>query len=104
VRLGASSIEVLEALDADSPVAMFLARRGPGLHHIAVEVDDIDAALAGLRARGVRLVDEQPRPGADGRSIAFVHPSASGGVLVELVQGRLVRQVRPFGSAHGRPE
>jgi LAO/AO transport system kinase len=92
-HLGTSSIEVLEALDADSPVAMFLARRGPGLHHVAIEVDDIDGALAGLRARGVRLVDERPRPGADGRSIAFVHPSASGGVLVELIQMRRLRQV-----------
>ena len=85
VRLGGTSIEVLEALGAESPIAAFLARRGPGLHHIAVEVDDLDASLAGLRARGVRLVDETPRPGADGRLVAFVHPSATGGVLVELI-------------------
>ena len=88
VRLGGGSVEVLEALDADSPVSMFLARRGPGLHHIAVEVDDIESALASLRARGVRLVDDRPRPGADGRPVAFVHPSSSGGVLVELIQVR----------------
>ncbi len=87
VHLGGSSIEVLEALGAESPIAAFLARRGPGLHHIAVEVDDLDAALADLRARGVRLVDETPRPGADGRPVAFVHPSATGGVLVELIAG-----------------
>jgi LAO/AO transport system kinase len=88
VRLGRSAIEVLEPLDADSAVARFVARRGPGLHHVAVEVDDIEGALARLRSRGVRLVDERPRPGADGRLIAFVHPSASGGVLVELIQAR----------------
>jgi LAO/AO transport system kinase len=85
VHLGASSIEVLEASGPESPVAAFLARRGPGLHHIAVEVEDLGGVLAELRARGVRLVDEAPRPGADGRLVAFIHPSATGGVLVELV-------------------
>jgi LAO/AO transport system kinase len=96
VRLGRGDIEVLEPLGADSAVARFLARRGPGLHHVAVEVDDIERALARLQARGVRLVDDRPRPGADGRSIAFVHPSASGGVLVELIQApRQVAGVPP---------
>ena len=88
VHLGGSSIEVLEtlgALGAESPIAAFLARRGPGLHHIAVDVEDLDATLADLRRRGVRLVDDTPRPGADGRSVAFIHPSATGGVLVELI-------------------
>jgi LAO/AO transport system kinase len=85
VHLGGSSIEVLEALGAESPIATFLARRGPGLHHIAVEVEDLEAAIADLRRRGVRLVDDTPRPGADGRAIAFIHPSATGGVLVELI-------------------
>ena len=85
VHLGGSSIEVLEALGGESPIASFLARRGPGLHHIAVDVDDLNATLAELRARGVRLVDETPRPGADGRAVAFIHPSATGGVLVELI-------------------
>jgi LAO/AO transport system kinase len=85
VHLGGRSIEVLEPLGPGSRIAAFLATRGPGLHHIAVEVDDLGAALAGLRAHGVRLVDERPRPGADGRAVAFIHPSAAGGVLVELI-------------------
>jgi LAO/AO transport system kinase len=85
VRLGESAVELLESLDPDSPVASFLGTRGPGLHHVAIEVGDLDAALADLRARGVRLVDTKPRPGADGRTVAFIHPSAAGGVLVELI-------------------
>jgi methylmalonyl-CoA/ethylmalonyl-CoA epimerase len=85
VPLGAATLEVIETLGSESPIARFLARRGPGLHHLAVEVDDIERTLLELRARGVRLVDEAPRPGADGRAVAFVHPSAAGGVLVELV-------------------
>ncbi|HWP99011.1 MAG TPA: methylmalonyl-CoA epimerase [Vicinamibacterales bacterium] len=86
VDLGGVRLELLEPLGADSPVARFLERRGPGLHHVTLRVDDIHAALARLRARGVRLIDEAPRPGAHGALVAFVHPSAAHGVLVELKQ------------------
>ena len=85
---GASGVtlELLEPTTGDSPVARFLAKRGPGLHHIAFRVADITAALAELKSRGVRLIDETPRPGAHGALIAFVHPSSTHGVLVELRQ------------------
>jgi methylmalonyl-CoA epimerase len=84
MHAGPSALELLEATAPDSPIARFVEKRGPGLHHITLRVDDIRAALAHLKARGVRLVDEQPRPGADGALVAFVHPSAAHGVLVEL--------------------
>lgn len=83
---GDAAIELLEATRDDSPVGRYLAKRGPGLHHITLRVGDIDAALARLKARGVRLVDDTPREGAGGARIAFVHPSATHGVLVELTQ------------------
>jgi len=83
---GQSSLELLEATAADSPIARYLDKRGPGIHHVALRVDDIDAALAHLQARGVRLIDERPRPGAEGALVAFIHPSAAHGVLVELKQ------------------
>ncbi len=83
---GRSSLEMLEATAADSPIAKYLEKRGPGIHHLALRVDDIHAALAHLKARGVRLIDEQPRPGAEGALVAFIHPSAAHGVLVELKQ------------------
>lgn len=83
---GHSSLEMLEATAADSPIAKYLAKRGPGIHHIALRVDDIHAALAHLTVRGVRLIDERPRPGAEGALVAFIHPSAAHGVLVELKQ------------------
>ncbi len=86
VPLGETAIELLEATAADSPIAKHLDRRGPGLHHVTLRVEDIHAALAELKARGVRLVDEIPRPGAHGSLVAFIHPSAAHGVLVELVQ------------------
>jgi methylmalonyl-CoA/ethylmalonyl-CoA epimerase len=86
VPLGETAIELLEATAADSPIAKHLDRRGPGLHHVTLRVEDIHAALAELKARGVRLVDETPRPGAHGSLVAFIHPSAAHGVLVELVQ------------------
>ena len=70
----------------DSPIAKYLGKRGPGLHHITLRVDDIGAALAMLKARGVRLIDETPRPGAHGSLVAFIHPSSAHGVLVELEQ------------------
>jgi methylmalonyl-CoA/ethylmalonyl-CoA epimerase len=84
--VGGSSIQLLGALGPETPVGAFLATRGPGLHHIAYRVDDVAAALARLRDDGVRLVDEAPRPGSRGTLIAFVHPKAMDGVLVELVQ------------------
>ena len=81
---GESLVELLEAETSDSPIGRFVARRGPGIHHICFTVDDIDAALDRCRAAGVRLIDEHPRIGAEGKRIAFLHPSATGGVLVEL--------------------
>lgn len=86
VPVGGSSLELLEATAPDSPIARFVGKRGPGLHHITLRVDDIRAALAQLRARGARLIDDQPRPGAEGALVAFVHPSSAHGVLVELKQ------------------
>jgi methylmalonyl-CoA epimerase len=83
---GSSFIQLLGALGPDTAVGRFLATRGPGVHHVAYRVDDIDEALAHLRAEGARLVDETPRAGSRGTRIAFVHPAAFGGVLVELVQ------------------
>jgi LAO/AO transport system kinase len=86
IPVGQASLELLEATADDSAIARYVAKRGPGIHHITLGVDDIAAALARLKARGVRLVDEQPRPGAEGSLVAFVHPSAAHGVLVELKQ------------------
>lgn len=80
------SIELLEPLGEDSPVARFLGRRGPGLHHVAFRVADLAARLRELRDAGVRLIDETPRAGAHGRRVAFIHPGGTGGVLVELVE------------------
>jgi methylmalonyl-CoA/ethylmalonyl-CoA epimerase len=85
-QAGGTRIELVEPADEDSPVARFLDRRGPGLHHLAWKVDSIEEALQQLRARNVRLIDEAPRPGSHNTTIAFVHPSATGGVLMELVQ------------------
>lgn len=79
-------VELLEPLSPDSTVGRFLARRGPGLHHIAFEVDDIRAELERLEGEGLRLVDREPRKGAKGHLVAFLHPSSTDGVLVELVQ------------------
>jgi methylmalonyl-CoA/ethylmalonyl-CoA epimerase len=79
-------LELLEATSAESPIAKYVDKRGPGLHHITLRVPDLRAALIQLKARGARLIDEQPRPGAEGSLIAFVHPSATGGVLIELKQ------------------
>ena len=83
---GEPRVELLEPTGPDSPVARFLEKRGPGIHHVAVRVADIRAALARLKAEGARLIDEEPRVGAGGCLVAFVHPAASGGVLLELVQ------------------
>ncbi len=84
--IGDSRIELLEATSPDSPISKFLERRGPGLHHIAFGVADIRAALADLKAKGARLIDEEPRPGSGGCLVAFIHPSSTNGVLIELVE------------------
>ena len=81
-----AALELLEATAPDSPIAKYVARRGPGLHHLTLRVDDIGAALALLKARGAKLIDEQPRAGAEGALVAFIHPSSAHGVLVELKQ------------------
>jgi methylmalonyl-CoA/ethylmalonyl-CoA epimerase len=84
--IGESRIELLEAAGEETPVGKFLAKRGPGIHHLCVEVEDINAKLRELKARGARLIDERPRIGAGGALVAFVHPSSTGGVLIELTQ------------------
>ncbi len=84
--IGDTKIELLEPTADDSPIQKFLEKRGGGIHHIAVEVEDIEASLAKLKAQGARLIDETPKTGAENCLVAFVHPSSSGGVLLELVQ------------------
>lgn len=84
LHMGPSSLELLAATAADSAIARYVEKRGPGMHHVALRVDDIDAALEHLAARGVRLIDRVARPGAEGARVAFIHPSAAHGVLVEL--------------------
>ena len=96
VRVGSATLELLEATTGESPVRRFVDRRGAGLHHVTLRVDDLAAVLARLRARGVRLVDETPREGAEGALVAFVHPAAAHGVLVEL------KQERSPGARHAR--
>ena len=86
LAIGESRIELLEATSDDSPISKFLEKRGPGIHHIAVRVDDIRETLAELKQKGARLIDEEPSVGARGCLVAFVHPSSTGGVLLELVQ------------------
>ncbi len=81
---GESLVELLEARTPDSPVGKFVARRGPGIHHICFSVDDLDGTLERCKASGVRLIDEVPRLGAEGKRIAFLHPSSTAGVLIEL--------------------
>jgi methylmalonyl-CoA epimerase len=88
VRVGSAALELLEATSEESPIRRFVSRRGAGIHHITLRVDDIAAALARLKAHGVRLVDETPREGAEGALVAFVHPASAHGVLVELKQER----------------
>jgi len=83
---GDTLVELLEARDPDSPIGKFVAKRGPGIHHICFAVDDLDGTLARCRAAGLRLIDETPRLGAEGKRIAFLHPSATAGVLVELTE------------------
>jgi methylmalonyl-CoA epimerase len=85
LRVGSSRVELLVALGPETPVGRFLARRGPGMHHVAYEVDDLPAALERLERQGVHLIDSTPRPGLFGMQVAFVHPDAFNGVLSELV-------------------
>ena len=84
--IGDTHVELLEPLSPESPVGRFLSKRGPGIHHLAVEVEDINASLADLKKRGARLSDETPRVGARGCLVAFVHPATTNGILLELVQ------------------
>jgi methylmalonyl-CoA/ethylmalonyl-CoA epimerase len=84
--IGDTHVELLEPLSPESPVGKFLSKRGPGIHHLAVEVQDIHASLADLKKRGARLIDETPRVGARGCLVAFVHPATTNGILLELVQ------------------
>jgi len=84
--VGENHVELLRPLGEDTPVGKFLAKRGPGLHHVAYQVTDIEATLDGLRAAGIRLIDETPRIGIRGSRVAFLHPASSGGVLTEIVQ------------------
>ncbi len=86
LKIGESRFELLEPISDDSPIAGFLEKRGGGIHHIAVLVDDIAKTLAKHKAAGARLIDTEPRTGAHGMKIAFIHPKASGGVLMELCQ------------------
>ncbi len=83
---GDSEVELLESTEPDGPIARFIEKNGPGIQHIAIRVDDIDKALEELKAQGVRLIDQVPRYGAGNARIAFVHPKATGGVLLELTQ------------------
>ena len=86
VDAGGTLVELLEAERDDSPIARFIARRGPGIHHICFEVDDLDATLERCREKGVRLIDEAPRVGAEGQRIAFLHPASTAGILIELTE------------------
>jgi methylmalonyl-CoA/ethylmalonyl-CoA epimerase len=81
---GEPLVELLEADDPSSPIARFVAKRGPGIHHICFAVDDLDAMIGRCRAAGVQLIDDKPRVGAEGKRIVFLHPKSTGGVLVEL--------------------
>ena len=83
---GDSEVELLEPITADSPIAKFLAKRGPGIHHVCYSVPDLNQALAACRANGYRLVDEVPRSGAGGKPIAFIHPKSTTGILIELTE------------------
>jgi methylmalonyl-CoA epimerase len=84
--VGENHVELLAPLGADTPVGKFLAKNGPGLHHVAYQVQDIDATLGALKQAGLALIDEQPRSGIRGSRVAFVHPRATAGVLTEIVQ------------------
>ncbi len=84
VAAGGATVELLGSTDPDSPIGRYLARHGPGIHHLCFRVRDLDGALARCKAAGYRLIDESPRPGVDGHRVAFLHPKATGGILLEL--------------------
>ena len=84
--VGESTLEYLESTDPEGPIGKFLAKRGAGIHHLAFEVDDVDAAVKELLDKGIRMIDKAPRKGAHGNRIAFIHPAETGGVLVEVCQ------------------
>ncbi len=88
--VGETRVELLEPTSEDSPISKFLEKRGGGIHHIAVEVENIEESLAKLKSKGVRLIDEAPKIGAGGCLVAFVHPSSTNGVLLELVQNKQI--------------
>ena len=85
LRLGSGRVELVSALGEDTPVGRFLARRGPGMHHVGFEVDDVRAAARELEAKGVNVIDPEPRPGLGGHGVSFVHPDSLHGVLAEVV-------------------
>jgi methylmalonyl-CoA/ethylmalonyl-CoA epimerase len=84
--IGESTLEYLESTDPEGPVGKFLEKKGPGIHHLAFEVDNVDEAVKELLAKGVRMIDKEPRKGAHGNRIAFIHPAETGGVLIEVCQ------------------
>lgn len=86
MKAGDSAVELIEPLEESSPVARFIEKRGEGMHHITFEVDEIEALLDKLKQANIKLIDEKPRPGAEGSLIAFIHPHSTGGVLIELCQ------------------
>ena len=86
VKVGDANVELLYPTSPDSAVAAFLEKKGPGVHHLCYQVDDIHAKLKELKAAGIRLIDEEPKPGAHGKLVAFIHPKSTGGVLTELAQ------------------
>jgi methylmalonyl-CoA/ethylmalonyl-CoA epimerase len=87
LRVGSGRVELVSALEEDTPVGRFLAKRGPGMHHVAYEVADVSAALRSLTAEGAEPIDVEPRPGLGGREVSFVHPDSVHGVLVEVISG-----------------
>jgi methylmalonyl-CoA/ethylmalonyl-CoA epimerase len=100
---GLGRVELISPTTADSGVAKFLEKRGEGLHHVCIEVEDIEAAMASLRKAGAPLIDAEPRPGAGGARVAFVHPKGMRGVLTELRQGPPGENARPGETPEGRP-
>jgi methylmalonyl-CoA/ethylmalonyl-CoA epimerase len=93
--LGDSEVELLESTSPDGPVARFIEKRGEGIQHLAIQVDNLDAALEELKDNGIRLIDEKPREGASGARIAFLHPKSTFGILIELSERRPVEKRRP---------
>ena len=100
LQTGPNKIELLEALSADSPIAKFIEQKGEGMHHIAFEVDDIIAEMARLKSEGFVLLSDEPKLGADNKLICFVHPKSAGGILVELVQERIIPDIYPVKIPH----